>query len=241
VKEEVIEMLILVPGLAAGAHHGASGPSRIRAGRPVVRVAGPGVTSAAAGVPGPGEIPITAAAHRRPEPIHREAPDVWADRDADPTVTALYERHYRALVRLAALLLRDVATAEEIVQDSFAALHRARRRPDNDFALSYLRQSVVHRSRSVLRHRAAGTSAPEPPAGRPYARQRAMTGPEHAAVISVLRALPARQREAIVLRYYADLSEAQTAAAMGISTRAVNSHIARAMTALRTVLDRCEQ
>jgi RNA polymerase sigma factor (sigma-70 family) len=234
-------MLILVPGLAAGAHRGASGPAGIRARRPAVRVARPGVPSEAAGGPGPGEIPITAAAQRRPEPIHREAPDVWADRDADPSVTALYERHYRSLVRLAALLLRDVAMAEKIVQDSFAALHRARRRPDSDFALSYLRRSVVHRSRSVLRHRAAGTSAPEPAAGRPSAQQRAMTGPEQPAVISVLRALPARQREAIVLRYYADLSEAQTAAAMGISTRAVNSHVARAMTALRTVMGRGDE
>jgi len=234
-------MLILVPGPAAGAHRGAPGPAGIRAGRLAVRVAGPGVTSAAAAGPDPGEIPITAAAQRGPKAIHREVPSVWADRDADPTVTALYERHYRSLVRLAALLVRDVATAEEIVQDSFAALHCARRRPDSDFALSYLRQSVVHRSRSVLRHSAARTSAPEPPPGRPCAQQRAMTGPEHPAVISALHALPARQREAIVLLYYADLSEAQTAAAMGISTRAVNSHVARAMTALRTVLDRSEE
>ena len=231
-------MLILVPGLAAGAHRGAPGPAGIGAGRPAVRAAGPGVTSAAAAGPGPGEILITAAARRGPEPVHREVPDVWAGRDADPTVTALYDRHYRSLVRLAALLVRDVATAEEIAQDSFAALYRARRRPDSDLALSCLRQSVVHRSRSALRRRAARTSAPEPPAGRPRAQQRAMTGPEHPAVIPALRARPARQREAIVLRYYADLSEAQTAAAMGISARAANRHIARAMTALRTVLDR---
>jgi ATP-dependent Clp protease ATP-binding subunit ClpA len=65
--------------------------------------------------------------------------------------------HYRSLVRLAALLVRDVATAEEVVQDSFIAMHTAwRRLPDNDKALSYLRQSVVNRSRSVLRHRGGG-------------------------------------------------------------------------------------
>ncbi len=68
-----------------------------------------------------------------------------------------------------------------------------------------------------------------------------MTGPENAAVISALRELPPRQREAIVLRYYADLSEAQTAAAMGISLRAVDSHIARAMAALRAVMDRSDE
>ena len=78
-----------------------------------------------------------------------------ADRDdADRAVTALYSSHYRSLVRLAALLVRDVATAEEVVQDSFVAMHGGwRRLRDSDKALSYLRQSVVNRSRSVLRHR----------------------------------------------------------------------------------------
>jgi RNA polymerase sigma factor (sigma-70 family) len=57
-------------------------------------------------------------------------------------------------------------------------------------------------------------------------------------VVTALRALPARQREALVLRFYGDLSEAQIAAAMGISKGAVKSHTARAMTALRSVLER---
>ncbi len=77
---------------------------------------------------------------------------VPADWDADRAVTALYTTHYRSLVRLAALLVRDVATAEEVVQDSFVAMHGGwRRLRDSDKALSYLRQSVVNRSRSVLR------------------------------------------------------------------------------------------
>src|SRR5690606_16201985 len=75
--------------------------------------------------------------------------------DADTAVTALYSAHYRSLVRLAVLLVRDVATAEEVVQDAFVAIHGAwRRLRDPDKALAYLRQSVVNRSRSVLRHRA---------------------------------------------------------------------------------------
>jgi RNA polymerase sigma factor (sigma-70 family) len=57
-------------------------------------------------------------------------------------------------------------------------------------------------------------------------------------VVTALRTLPARQREALVLRFYGDLSEAQIAAAMGISKGAVKSHTARAMTALRSVLER---
>src|SRR5213595_2847146 len=80
---------------------------------------------------------------------------VPAEWDAARAVTAIYTAHYRSLVRLAALLVRDVATAEEVVQDAFVAMHGAwRRLRDPDKALSYLRQSVVNRSRSVLRHRA---------------------------------------------------------------------------------------
>ena len=51
---------------------------------------------------------------------------VPSDWDADRAVTVLYSTHYRSLVRLAALLLRDVATAEEVVQDSFVAMHDGR-------------------------------------------------------------------------------------------------------------------
>jgi len=165
---------------------------------------------------------------------------VSADWDADRAVTVLYAAHYRSLVRLAALLLRDVATAEEVVQDSFVAMHDGwRRLRDNDKALSYLRQSVVNRARSVLRHRVVvDRNAPKPPPDMPSAEQGAITLLERSAVVTALRTLPPRQREALVLRFYGDLSEAQIAAAMGISKGAVKSHTARAMTALRSVLER---
>ncbi len=165
---------------------------------------------------------------------------VPADWDADRAVTALYTAHYRSLVRLAALLVRDVATAEEVVQDSFVAMHGGwRRLRDSDKALSYLRQSVVNRSRSVLRHRVVvDRNAPKPPPDEPSAEHGAMTLLERSAVVAALRTLPPRQREALVLRYYGDLSEASIAAAMGISKGAVKSHTARAMIAMRGVLER---
>jgi DNA-directed RNA polymerase specialized sigma24 family protein len=96
-------------------------------------------------------------------------PVIGIDWDADRAVTELYSTHYRSLVRLAALLIRDVATAEEMVQESFVAMHSGwRRLCDSDKALSYIRQSVVNRSRSVLRHRGvADWNAPEPPADMP--------------------------------------------------------------------------
>jgi RNA polymerase sigma-70 factor (sigma-E family) len=164
---------------------------------------------------------------------------VPAEWDADRAVTAIYSTHYRSLVRLAALLVRDVATAEEVVQDSFVAMHSAwRRLRDSDKALSYLRQSVVNRSRSVLRHRVVvDRNAPKPAPDMPSAEQGAITQLERSAVISALRTLPPRQREALVLKYYADLPEAQIASAMGISRGAVKSHTARAMASLRVVLE----
>lgn len=149
-------------------------------------------------------------------------------------MTAPYEEHYPALVRLAALLADSVATADEIVQDSFVALRYARRRRVRESAPLYLRRSVVYRSRSALRRRrpVAGSSRPEPAPGSPG---------EYPAVISALRALPARQREVLVLRYYADLSDAQIAYVTGISSDAVKRHTARAMASLRPALDSADE
>lgn len=158
---------------------------------------------------------------------------------ADEAVTHLYAAHYRSLVRLAALLLRDTAAAEEVVQDSFVAMHGAwRRLSDPDKALAYLRQSVVNRSRSALRHRSVVQRHPTtvPPHGA-SAEQGAMLALEHQEVLAALRRLPQRQREVLVLRYYADLSEADIADALGVSRGAVKSHASRGMAALRESLE----
>jgi len=154
-------------------------------------------------------------------------------------VTEIYDGEYKSLVRLAVLLVHDVPTAEEVVQDAFEAMHTALRRlRDSDKALSYLRQAVVNKSRSVLRHRTVvDKNAPKPAPDEPSAEHAAMALIERTAVVAALRALPERQREAIVLRYYADFSEADIAAAMGISRGAVKSHTARGMTALRSILE----
>jgi RNA polymerase sigma-70 factor (sigma-E family) len=164
---------------------------------------------------------------------------VLAEWDAEQAVTALYSTRYRSLVRVAALLVRDVATAEEVVQDSFIALHTAwPRLRDKEKALSYLRQCVVSRSRSVLRHRVVvDRNAPKPAPDLPAAEQGALTLLEHRQVVTAVRSLPPRQREALVLRYCGDLSEAQIASAMGISRGAVKSHTARAIASLRAVLE----
>jgi RNA polymerase sigma-70 factor (sigma-E family) len=160
--------------------------------------------------------------------------------DASDTVTEIYTLHYNQLVRLAVMLVHDVQTAEEVVQDSFEAMHLAwRRLRENEKALSYLRQAIVNRSRSVLRHRkVVELHAPKPAPDEQSAEHAALTLLERSAVTSALRTLPERQREAVVLRYYGDFSEADIAKAMGISRGAVKSHTARAMAALKSVLER---
>jgi RNA polymerase sigma-70 factor (sigma-E family) len=167
-------------------------------------------------------------------------PVIGIDWGADRAVTELYSTHYRSLVRLAALLIRDdVAAAEEVVQDSFVAMHSwSRRLCDSDKALFYLRQSVVKRSRSALRHRVvADRNAPEPPADMPNADHRVTVPLERSAVVAALRALPPRQREALVLRYYGDMSDAQIASVMGIRRGSVKTHTASAISALRAILE----
>jgi RNA polymerase sigma-70 factor (sigma-E family) len=162
-----------------------------------------------------------------------------AEWSPDLAVVELYSEHYRSLVRLAALLVRDTPTAEEVVQDSFIAMHGGwERLRDTEKALAYLRQAVVNRSRSVLRHRTVvDKNMQKPPPDMPSAEHGALVLLERSAVVAALRELPGRQREALVLRYYADLSEAEIATAMGISRGAVKSHTARGMTALRAALE----
>jgi RNA polymerase sigma-70 factor (sigma-E family) len=162
---------------------------------------------------------------------------IW---DADEAVALLFTAHYRALVRLAVLLVHDRGVAEELTQDAYVALHgRWRRLRDADKALAYLRATVVNRARSALRRRSVVTrylSSVPPPPVVPSAEYAALGLIAHADVLTAVRRLPQRQREAIVLRYYADLSEAQIAEAMGVSRGAVKSHASRGLAALRAAL-----
>jgi RNA polymerase sigma-70 factor (sigma-E family) len=162
-----------------------------------------------------------------------------AELDADQAVAQLYSRHYQPLIQLAALLVRDAATAEEVVQDAFVAMHGAwPQLGDAENVLAYLRQAVVNRSRSVLRHRSVvDTNRPEAQPDTPSTEHEALDLLELPAARAALRGLPERQREAIVLRYHAGLSEDQIAAAMRISRGAVKSHTARGLSALRAAVE----
>ncbi len=156
--------------------------------------------------------------------------------EADRLVTELYTAHYAGLVRLATLLLRNHAMAEEAVQDAFVALHRRwRRLKDPQQAVGYLRTSVINNTRSIQRRWTVAAKHPDDrPLDEPSAESGAMRAAAGDAVIAALRTLPDRQREALVLRYYAGLSEAEIAAAMKVSRGAVKSHTSRGMATLRS-------
>src|SRR5215468_839623 len=178
--------------------------------------------------------PINVTDGLTPDTALGSVPTQW---DADRATTVMFGEHYRSLVRMAALLVGDVATAEAVVQDSFVAMHGAwRRLRDSEKAVTYLRQCLVNRSRSALRHGiVTGRHTPKHRPGVPSAEREAPPRLEHA-VARALRALPLRQREALVLTFYGGLTEAQAASAMGISPGMVQNHMVQAVETLRAIL-----
>jgi len=170
-----------------------------------------------------------------------ETTDTRSPPPAAAVVTQLYAEHALGLVRLAVLLVGDRPSAEDIVQDAFLGLYRRwDRLPDTSAPLPYLRVSVLNGCRTALRQRTRSRLGPADAAGegRPAesAEARALLTEEQRAVAVALRRLPQRQREALVLRYYLDLSEAEIAAAMGISRGTVKSATSRALAAVGRIL-----
>jgi DNA-directed RNA polymerase specialized sigma24 family protein len=102
---------------------------------------------------------------------------------------------------------------------------------DADRAVAYLRRAIVYAARAHARAPRAGQDASAVPGNDDGLS--AMS----AVVLAALRRLPGRQREALVLRYYADLPEAAAADAMGVTRAAFRGHAARGMNALRVLLD----
>lgn len=154
---------------------------------------------------------------------------------------AAFEEHYRSLVRLASLLLEDLATCEEVVQDAFVSVWR---RPpalrDETRLPAYLRSAVLNGARSQLRRRGVRrrhlrSLGPAPTA--PAAEVTALAGDPDDAVLRALRSLPDRQREVLALRYYLDLSEVDIAATLGISAGSVKTHAHRGLQALAEALE----
>ena len=169
------------------------------------------------------------AVRQRDEPVYG---------DAEEALTSLYTEHYRSLVRLAATLLDDPSLSEEVVQDAYVKMHGAWKRiREPEAAIGYLRTTVLNLARSRMRRRlVVRKHAPKPMPDAPSAETGAMESIEHDRVLSVLHALPARQKEVLVLRYYNDLSETQIADTLGISKGSVKTHASRGISALRAQL-----
>lgn len=148
-------------------------------------------------------------------------------------VPALYATHWLSMVRLAVLLLDDRWVAEDVVQDASVSLYRRQadlREPAA--ALAYVRAAVVNGCRSAVRHRVVVRRS------MPFvAADDTWDGLSHVyldlEMVQILRGIPSRMREVLVLRYWADLTEAQTAAALGISVGTVKSSSSRALDKLR--------
>ena len=153
-------------------------------------------------------------------------------------VTALYQAHALGLVRLAVLMVGDQPTAEDVVQEAFLGLYRrwsALKNPDR--ALAYARSSVLNGCRMVARAKSRHDRiALDAPADIESAEATALLGEANREVIRALRQLPARQREAVVLRYYLDLTEDQAAQAMQVSRGTVKSATSRGLAALARLL-----
>jgi len=159
------------------------------------------------------------------------------ERDRTAVVSQLFVAHHRRLVGLASLLVDDRQTAEDVVQEAFAALHRHwRQLRDPNAALAYLNRAVVNSSRDTLRRRKrAGTAM-----RRLVPRSEALESAEHDAVAhqeadrlwAAVTALPMRQRQVLVLRYYLEQSEAEIAETLAVSRGSVKKHASRGIAAL---------
>ncbi|MFJ8489167.1 SigE family RNA polymerase sigma factor [Streptomyces sp. NPDC094038] len=192
----------------------------------------------------PGGMPVIApmpAARPTRIPGQRDGAEESAEA-AGTTVdhlTETYRAHYRSLLGLAALLLDDTASCEDVVQEAFIRVHSARKRVrDPEKTLAYLRQTVVNLSRSALRRRILGLkllSKPMPDAAS--AEEGAYDQLERRDLIKAMKGLQRRQREVLVLRYFADMTEAQVAETLGISLGSVKAYGSRGIAALRVAME----
>jgi RNA polymerase sigma-70 factor (sigma-E family) len=163
--------------------------------------------------------------------------DVTEEGEQRRGLAALYARHAIAAGRLAYLLTGSNAEAEDLVQEAFArVVGRFGHLRVPDAFEAYLRRTIVNLHTSRLRRLRLE---------RAFAEREGRRTPEtvgmpdvgvRQALWQALLALPPRQRAAVVLRYYEDLSEADTAQVLGCSVAAVKSLVARAMKTLRTTV-----
>lgn len=149
----------------------------------------------------------------------------------------LFHGQFRTMTRLAAMLGAD--DPEDVAQEAFVRLHqRARTLRDPHAAVGYLRTTVVNLSRSRLRHLAVvRRHRPERPPDAASAERDVVRRETDRELLAAMRGLSARHREALVLRYWLDLSEAEMAEAMNVTRGTVKSHVSRGLDALAALME----
>jgi RNA polymerase sigma-70 factor (ECF subfamily) len=158
--------------------------------------------------------------------------------DAGVDLDVLFRAHATPLLRLAVVLTGDQPLAEELVQEAFVRLQRSGSTPVAGTELAYLRRTVInlshghHRRLRIVRsrphERLHDSAAAEVDAVRRDGQRQ---------VVAAVRALPDRQRDCVVLRFYGDLTDMEIAEALGISAGSVKTHLHRARAALATTLE----
>ena len=163
--------------------------------------------------------------------------DVRPEQTAETDFAAVFTAHRRDVYRLAYLLCGDHSAAEDAAADAFARVYPHWLKGEVDDAGAYLRRAVVNQVQGRFRRRfaerrrllRAATDEQDPRSAEDEIA-------DHDQVARALHRLPPRQRAAIVLRYFADLSEAGVADAMGTSVGTAKSHVSRGLDRLRDLL-----
>ena len=161
--------------------------------------------------------------------------------DADALVEQMFAEQGASLVRLARVFCDDRDAAEDLVQEAFIRLHRsAGSIRDLRRAPAFLRSIVINLARDhnrrglmSLRHQASA----DPPASPAEPGERAVHDEEVDHVLGALRTLPERQRACLVLHYYEQLSIAEVAETLRISTNSVKTHCRRGLATLESRLE----
>jgi len=161
--------------------------------------------------------------------------------DADKLVAELFLQEGRSLVRLARLFCDDRNAAEDLVQEAFIRLHRsAHTIRDPQRTAAFLRSVVLNLARDhnrrglmSLRHQQAAPSAES----KDDLDDEVIADEEDRAVIEALRSLPARQKECLVLRFYAQMTEREIAESIGISPNSVKTHCQRGLRSLESLME----
>lgn len=161
----------------------------------------------------------------------------------DAAISALFLTEGPRLIAMGQLIAGDRAVAEDLVQDAFVALFRRWSwLRDKDAARNYLTAAVTKGAKRSLRQRYAARDKVrrmqlERQPELPSPEATALLGEQRGALAQALQELPLRQRQVIVLRYYADRSESEIAEILAIAPGSVKRHASRALASLTQVLE----